>query len=559
MSDSKLLLNHIDSILIQQRSKKLLLKSLSLGLYLSSLPAQTIFAQEGAIIDQKSISDYSFEELIIIEDSLEAKNLTTELNGVLDYHIRKAKSENDSVELVSIYNWRIWREKFETAKRYSDSAINISKTLKNDNLRAQSYYSFGTYSYLNNRPIEGLNMYIRAYQLSDSIGLIDNSIESLNGIAAIKREYGLAFQALETQMFSLKKLEKNKHLLEDYFEILGYTLDAASKCFLETNQQDLAIKHAKRGLKVAAVLDDQALTNSFETIIGQSLFGKGKLVESEKKLDSLIDYLSDESLADIYYYLGKISLNNGNTDLTIKHFSSFDSIVNSLGYPRIDHAKEVYLFLLNNARVNGNAEERQVYLNNLVFYDSVIELTNTEVEKISSIYFKLQGDESLDHKESRSYFSLIMVLGIASICLILFSITKRSNSRLLSKSINKVPNKIVLDVLKQLRKWEENHGYLESNVTQVELASILGTNSSYLSKVINENLGVSYSAYIKDLRTNYIINDFDRNYLILMKKSMIQLAENYGFKSQDSFVRAFKEKTGKTPSSYLKDRKNENN
>ena len=152
-----------------------------------------------------------------------------------------------------------------------------------------------------------------------------------------------------------------------------------------------------------------------------------------------------------------------------------------------------------------------------------------------------------------------MVLGIASICLILFSITKRSNSRLLSKSINKVPNKIVLDVLKQLRKWEENHGYLESNVTQVELASILGTNSSYLSKVINENLGVSYSAYIKDLRTNYIINDFDRNYLILMKKSMIQLAENYGFKSQDSFVRAFKEKTGKTPSSYLKDRKNENN
>ena len=559
MSDSKLLLYHNNHISIKQRSKKLLLKGLSLGLFLSSLLAHTILAQEDVIIDQKSLSSYSFEELSKIEDSLEAKNLTTELNGVLDFHVRKAKSEKDSIELVSIYNWRIWSEKFDNAIRYSDSAIKISKTLKNDKLRSQSYYSFGTYSYLNNRPIEGLNMFIKAYQLSDSIGFIDNSVESLNGIAAIKREYGLAFQALETQLFSLNKLEKNKHLLEDYYEILGYTLDATSKCFLETNKHDLAIQHAKRGLKVAAVLDDQALTNSFETVIGQSLFGKGKFVESEKKLDPLVNHLSDESLADIYYYLGKISLNKGNADITIKHFSSFDSIVNSLGYPRIDHAKEVYLFLLNNARVNGNAEERQVYLNNLVFYDSIIELTNAEVEKISSIYFKLKSNESNDHKEPKSYVSLIIVLGIASICLMLFIITERNNPRLLSKPINKVPNKIVIDVLKQLRKWEENHGYLETNVTQVELASLLGTNSSYLSKVINENLGVSYSAYIKNLRTNYIINDFDKNYLILMKKSMIQLAENYGFKSQDSFVRAFKEKTGKTPSTYLKEKKNENN
>lgn len=560
MISSKLLFIYwIEHILNKLGQNRLLLKTSCLMYILSSFLVQTLHAQEDQILNQKSLSEYSFEELSIIEDNLESKDLVIELNRVLDFHTQKAKNEKDSLELISIYNWRVWNEKFENAKIYSDSAIIISKALKNNKASAQSYYSFGTYSYLHNRPIEGLNMFIKAYQLSDSIGLINNSIESLNGIAAIKREYGLAFQALEIQLFSLDRLESNKNLIEDYFETLAYTLDATSKCFLATNQQDSAIQYANRGLKVAAIIDDQELTNSFEAVIGQSLFGKGQLKESEKKLDALVPHVSGETLADIHYYLGKISLSNGDTGQTINHFSSFDSILNSLNYPRIDHAEEVYLLLLNNSIANGQSEERQVYLNNLAFYDSVIDLTNVEVEKISSIKFKLRGDESSSNVESKSYLTSLLVLGIGIFGLMMFFILKPRNPKFISKPLNKVPSKIVLEVLEQLKKWEENHGYLESNVTQVELASILGTNSSYLSKVINENLGVSYSAYIKELRTNYIIKDFDTHHQKLKKKSMIQLAEKYGFKSQDSFVRAFKEKTGKTPSLYLKEKRFEKN
>jgi AraC-like DNA-binding protein len=413
---------------------------------------------------------------------------------------------------------------------------------------------------LKNRPIEGLKAFIKAYQISISIDYIDGSIESLNGIAAINREYGQVYKSLEIQIFCLRELEKSKLFVKDYVETLGYTLDATSKCFLATNQPDSAIHFAERGLNIATVLDDKNLTNSFNTVIGQSLFHKGNLKDSKQILEPLIGDTEGETLADIYYYLGRIYSMDDRKDKAITCFSSYDSIVSALGYPRIDHAEEVYQILLSNSIANEDFTKRQTFLNNLVYYDSLMESTNTEVEKISSIKFKLIQDEPKNENRTVYLLTIALVLVIGSSLTVRRFIPNRGSTGTKStiKPTSTIPSELVNQVLSQLKKWERNQGFLEPNITQVELAATLGTNSSYLSKVINEQLGLSYSNYIKNLRTEYIIRDFNENYEVLIKKSMIQLAESYGFRSQDSFVRAFKNRTGKTPSFYLKEKKNEN-
>lgn len=561
MRSSKFLsLDNIDGGISKLSSCITVSKTLFLRLFLFFALIHTSYSQEEFNLEEELVFEISFEELSKIEDRLDSKNLKTQLQKVLEFHIQKAKYEGDSLELISVYNWRIWNEDYKHAKSYSDSAMMISKALKNEKAIAQTYYSIGAYSYLKNRPIEGLKMFIKAYQFSESVKFIDGSIESLNGIAAINREYGQAYKALEIQLHCLRELEANKPFVEEYIETLAYTLDATSKCFLATNQPDSAIQYANNGLKLADMLDDRSLRISFEAVIGQGLYSNGLLKESKQILESLLNDAEGESLADIYYYLGKIYSINGDSDHAIKHFSNFDSIVSSIGYPRVDHAEEVYQILLNSSISIENSTKRQTYLKNLIYYDSLMELTNAEVEKLSSIKFKLIKDESNNEKKTIYIISLVslLILGLTTAVITVNPFTNKVDPKKVLKPSSSLPSEIVEEVLSQLKKWEQDQGFLEANITQVELASILGTNSSYLSKVINEQLGVSYTAYIKNLRTEFIIKDFDNHYMILIKKSMIQLAERYGFRSQDSFVRAFKDKTGKTPSIYLKEKRMKN-
>jgi len=110
---------------------------------------------------------------------------------------------------------------------------------------------------------------------------------------------------------------------------------------------------------------------------------------------------------------------------------------------------------------------------------------------------------------------------------------------------------VVKSVLAQLEKFEEDEDYLDSQLTQKSLVEELGTNSTYLSRIINTYKGSNFNIYVNNLRLNYIINLLrtDAKYL---QYDVKELANICGFSNAESFSDNFYRKFEIKPSYFIK-------
>ena len=92
-------------------------------------------------------------------------------------------------------------------------------------------------------------------------------------------------------------------------------------------------------------------------------------------------------------------------------------------------------------------------------------------------------------------------------------------------------------------KW-----YADPELSLASLARLLGTNSSYLSRAINDGLGINFSTFVAELRCEAVAADLRAG----SAADLLTLALDTGFGSKASFNRAFRVKFGESPSSYRK-------
>lgn len=116
------------------------------------------------------------------------------------------------------------------------------------------------------------------------------------------------------------------------------------------------------------------------------------------------------------------------------------------------------------------------------------------------------------------------------------------------KSTPGIQHDVILEQLQAL--FQEEKLYLDQDLTQVKLASITGINSTYLSKAINEGLGISFSDYVNQYRVEEaqkrLLSPEADTYTIEA------IAQQSGFRSKTAFYRAFRKVTGLSPSAYKK-------
>lgn len=97
---------------------------------------------------------------------------------------------------------------------------------------------------------------------------------------------------------------------------------------------------------------------------------------------------------------------------------------------------------------------------------------------------------------------------------------------------------------------KEEKNYLNSQLSLDITADKIGINKSYLSRLINAELNVSFSNYVNKLRVeemkSYINNPDFNNY------TLTAMGLESGFNSKSSFNKAFKKHTGLSPSAYRK-------
>lgn len=101
-----------------------------------------------------------------------------------------------------------------------------------------------------------------------------------------------------------------------------------------------------------------------------------------------------------------------------------------------------------------------------------------------------------------------------------------------------------------LGKFEKERGFLDANMTLNLLSQKMHTNSTYLSKVVNNTKGINFSAYLNELRIAYIIEQLKINPRLAHYTSKA-LAEEAGYKTRESFTKAFFKKMGESPIDYV--------
>lgn len=114
-----------------------------------------------------------------------------------------------------------------------------------------------------------------------------------------------------------------------------------------------------------------------------------------------------------------------------------------------------------------------------------------------------------------------------------------------------IADDLIKDIVEKLRDFEDNQQYLKGKITIGILAKRFGTNSRYLSKIVNTYKGKSFTQYINDLRISYVKDRLKedekfRNY------TLKAIALEIGYTRAEGFARAFYKSEQIKPSQYIK-------
>ncbi|MGG5209499.1 helix-turn-helix domain-containing protein [Chryseobacterium sp. MIQD13] len=179
------------------------------------------------------------------------------------------------------------------------------------------------------------------------------------------------------------------------------------------------------------------------------------------------------------------------------------------------------------------------------------------------------ASEEMLRKKNKSNFLIVVTLaffGFIFCILYDYSKKKRAASNVQEKNqdndtlplsskktavISVIEDELISNILAKLESLESKKRFLSNNFKLTNIARQLNTNTAYLSQIINQHKGVTFSEYVNNLRINYILNELDKN-RVIRRYTIRTISEETGYKSSTTFIKVFKERTGMTPSDYIK-------
>lgn len=96
----------------------------------------------------------------------------------------------------------------------------------------------------------------------------------------------------------------------------------------------------------------------------------------------------------------------------------------------------------------------------------------------------------------------------------------------------------------------ESQVYKQANLTLTEVAKTIETNTSLLSKAINDKAAMNFNDFVNSYRIEAVKEAIMKGEL--KQKTLVGIAMDQGFNSKSTFIRSFKKIEGTTPSAYCK-------
>ncbi|MCM4161492.1 helix-turn-helix domain-containing protein [Antarcticibacterium flavum] len=539
---------------------------------------------QGKSYHQVHLKDPSYQE--IQEQEFEALDMEDwqKLSELVDFHISKAKAENNSIEIARAFYFKTDMEEPLVALQYADSIIYYTRGSDHHNYPTTGYELKGhLYFQLGNFPM-ALENYLTAYNLALEKDNLEQQREISLAIAAIRNINGQHYAAAELYKRSLRLLKsqpdfQNQHY-EDYL-LLVYNL---ALTHLRLQEVDSAGIYAKKGIEQTITHKDTSNYIDFVLLDAQINYYQNEHGIAKDTLLKYLDLFDGTSKAIKLYYLGKIEERSENRELAIKYFRDIDSIISITKDP-FPEAKDVYQQLIMNSLTENDKRKHVEYIGKLIHYDSILStgkenVLNMAVASYDLPYLKFQKEKTEEQLRTKERFVLFasFLAGIGSLSGVYFYIrTRRMKLKLktlLQDGIKKsnqtrtstdgkiphppsVPEDIRNDLLSKLQRFEESERFLCKDLDMATLAEELGTNTSYLSVVINHYKQMNFPNYLKELRISTAVRRLPEEPMLL-KYSNQGLADTFGFKTGETFSKAFYKSTGVYPSKFINELKSRN-
>lgn len=532
-----------------------------------------------------------------IQDSI-SKYRNTDLTKAVywaDRSFEKARRENNLKEESTAWEYLISLALFE--KNIPKAALQVenyfswAKACGDKEVLASAYLIRGKTKMIATDLKAALENFYKCLEIAETIKGSDIKEYALSTISSILQITGDHLKASEI-----------RHEMLNYFTDKPidslYTKKIRSSRIIHVNA-GLAMSYRKRNLMDSAKIYeenmkahlkfvDKCTQSAYSMSQAERAYDEKRFKESKRlfqKSHALCPAEAPLTQLNYDYQIGK-------SELGLKNYSEAINILQSgidsyKVLPEEEGYMDDYYKLLANAyKETGQLEKANFYFEKYIVSSAEFSKLKSEASRafrekemkdFNAELLKLEKDK----KEQNKLLNLILIFGSILILLLLvlllnfYRIRKRNELRfqeLLTKlntaqhknqiidskdeeleevSTNDVAPEITSQILDGLKSLEEKQYFLNSECNSYNVAKKIKTNTTYLSKVVNQEFEKNFNTYINDLRINHAIVQL-KNDRKFRSYSIQSIAEDLGYKSADSFTKYFKLHTGLNPSFYIK-------
>lgn len=481
------------------------------------------------------------------------------------------------------------KENYVNSISYFVKAIEIAEEIKDEDLLFKAHMKLGNSYYFSWKNEKAIEAYYNALTIAKKNKNIDQELIAYSGLIAFLPSINKEDKAVDFSVYALTLIDKATFKgKKNHVRVLTTICDA----YMAQGNYEAMFPHIKKGIALAKKLH-------FQEGLVDLYIKKGKFYRHQKKWELAFECLFKAETIIKKNNIASPFFPTVNTNYAIalcfydlqKYDEAIQYLLNSIAFIKNEDLEKDNVINTHNLLAQcyskkGNYKEATILLN------KVIEIKNTasrkkdiatnkfhdkDSEKFLVQIVALQNQEKED-KQTINYmlWGIIIATSAFLLTLILYVKKQQTNQATFKTLLEKISTleedekvtfqkkskkqikNIPIDdatlkaIIGRLHKLEAQEYFLKSNCNLTSVAKKTKTNVTYLSQIINNEKGKTFSDYINELRIEYVLKRL-KNDKKFRSFSIKGIATEIGYKTDDSFVKHFKNKTGLNPSYYIKE------
>jgi AraC-like DNA-binding protein/heat shock protein HspQ len=499
-----------------------------------------------------------------------------------------ASSDSERVEWYK--NWSA-QQILDTGK-YFYGQNNLEKTLvylsllfdidpqyadvEHQKILSEAYYRSAIIHYYMDNFRVSYDLALKAMQLSEAIGETDDHRAGIYVVMA--NIYNRLNRPDLTKIYLTKAIS-----IRQDSSFMALVLNNLGSAYVDIGELDSAFILLEQSREIAerhrpdllsAVWNNKALLYKAKKMYDSAFINFRLSLDEAKKSDN--KYITSATYSD----LGKLFFELNQPDSAMFYLNLSNSV--AIKYNFKTFLMDNFQFLSKIAEAKGEKKQALDYLKQYIDlkdstrgYDEIVEINQLQrfydISQTNRQIEKLTLEQHFKQKIIR--YQYVMLISVVCVLIVVFAQNRKLNKayrNLFKKNIENIELQSYLAEKQQVKyqksflRVEQQNELLQQIYAVMEdtevicdpefsvekLANMLQTNRTYISQIINETLNKNFRTFINDYRIREAQRLFSED--CHSKFTIEFISRKTGFKSRTSFIAAFKEVTGLSPSFYLK-------